>query len=420
MRHPIDTNLVPTTEDIENSKYAIEEIEGEIRDLKARLSQLRRELDTHKAWIAPIRRLPFDILSYIFEYCSKQDWRSPLSIAAVSQVWRETILGSPRAWSYVDLRECHSDDLTSLFFQRSGQYLFHVYLPDNRPFKTLLSIVDRLECLSISAFISGMGGLSFPNVKRLSVRDGDTPIDLDAINSSRFPVLRQLACASDFTNDLHPLHEGSWSIAPLEILSIAVAPQSSWLKVIQGCSRSIKSLKIDCYISEISLQPPPRLTFPALEYLEIVMKMLGGELPLALSTPHLEVYEEHSQNTLDTCPLHQDLRTVKQARFYQTPNLTSFAQLCILQLGGWSGIDAVVSQLLTDPSLCPELDLIQVPRFLSLKNHISTLDNLNKEGVRHISIETIPVWAMCHPNAVNAYRCGPDAVCFTDLANQWG
>ncbi|KIM22080.1 hypothetical protein M408DRAFT_29018 [Serendipita vermifera MAFF 305830] len=229
MRHPIDINALPTTEDIKNSRRLIEVIEGEIRDLQARQNQLQAELEIHKPWIAPIRHPSFDILSYIFEYCGKEDWKTLLSIAAVSRFWRETILGYPRAWSFLNLKECDSDVLVELFFQRSGQCPLHVYLPDLRPFRMLSNVIDRLECLSIMAMDHDMKTLVFPNLKRFTVRENDFFIDLDAIDISHFPALRHLDCQARLGSGLDPTYEDVWSIAPLETLSIVSVPNPAWI-----------------------------------------------------------------------------------------------------------------------------------------------------------------------------------------------
>lgn len=56
------------------------------------------ELEGHKAWIAPIRRLPVEILSEIFIFLSETGDLMSVTIMEVPRLWRDVILATPGVW----------------------------------------------------------------------------------------------------------------------------------------------------------------------------------------------------------------------------------------------------------------------------------------------------------------------------------
>lgn len=338
----------------------------------------------------------------------------PLSIAAVSRFWRETILRSPRAWSYLRLYQCDSDNLVALFFRRGGRCPLHTFLPDNRRFELLTNTIARLECLSIDTRTFIAETLVFPNVKRLSIRDdGATTnrISLDTVHISRFPVLRHLKCGSEFKHDLDSWSKSALNIAPLETLSIIVVPDPAWIKIIQSCNTSLKSLMISYCISGMSIESPD-LTFLVLEYLEISDCVEeSGRYQLKFSTPCLKSYVEQTEEELIASPLHRDLRTVKYTYFDYVPNLAAFPHLHILQMGPGLLNGTVLAVLSVDPSLCPEMDSIQTCSSIGLDLHL--LEELNQRRARSIRVEVLEwaLWEMGLPGAIKAYQCEPHEAC---------
>ncbi|KAE9392727.1 hypothetical protein BT96DRAFT_750876, partial [Gymnopus androsaceus JB14] len=74
-----------------------------ILQLKHQYKAKRNELATICNILAPIRRLPFEILSSIFhEYCFGAGERVPnepqLLISKVCSTWRQVAHGTPRLW----------------------------------------------------------------------------------------------------------------------------------------------------------------------------------------------------------------------------------------------------------------------------------------------------------------------------------
>ncbi|KAI5834705.1 hypothetical protein K523DRAFT_412210 [Schizophyllum commune Tattone D] len=124
--------LVPSAAEISSVKASIDETEGMLDTIAYELMYLEHivvvlkykqialeELqDRQRAYIAPIRRLPNEILSEIFAYscCDAAAGTyncTPVKIGMICKQWRDIIYNCPRIWShlrynqvYVDAQEC--------------------------------------------------------------------------------------------------------------------------------------------------------------------------------------------------------------------------------------------------------------------------------------------------------------------------
>ncbi|KAI5885895.1 uncharacterized protein SCHCODRAFT_02592432 [Schizophyllum commune H4-8] len=126
------TGCLPTTigarlicDAIAEADDHIEEIGHELERLNEslkRLDTLKRSLeysqDVRRALVAPVRRLPTEILAEIFKACCGDaiciaiERCAPLELGSVCKVWRDTIVGMPTLWagfffSY-DLHRCYA------------------------------------------------------------------------------------------------------------------------------------------------------------------------------------------------------------------------------------------------------------------------------------------------------------------------
>ncbi|KIM25329.1 hypothetical protein M408DRAFT_32165, partial [Serendipita vermifera MAFF 305830] len=69
-----------------------------LEQLRQQISQLESAMQARTSWIAPIRRVPCEILAQIFLTHSISEPRAPLTIASVCHEWRSIILDLPDAW----------------------------------------------------------------------------------------------------------------------------------------------------------------------------------------------------------------------------------------------------------------------------------------------------------------------------------
>ncbi|THU78156.1 hypothetical protein K435DRAFT_700691, partial [Dendrothele bispora CBS 962.96] len=143
---------------IHDAESEVASYDAEIAQLEAALSDLRYKrwclqdyVDRHSSLLAPIRRLPPDILSLIFLiHCrrspiqlslgssnSHQFESSAIFLIQVSIGWRRVALESPRLWSYLTLYvqgdrgsedEAGFQHCLSFYLERSLQAPLTVYL----------------------------------------------------------------------------------------------------------------------------------------------------------------------------------------------------------------------------------------------------------------------------------------------------
>ncbi|KAL1682362.1 hypothetical protein EV122DRAFT_274472 [Schizophyllum commune] len=108
-------------------------INAQIAGLQARLSAIRRQSAITKCLVAPVRRLPQEVLSDVFllalpaDYCNHLAGRSPLNIAEVCYTWRATALGTATLWSNLNIRPSSAQealqwvDVAKRYLHRSRQ-----------------------------------------------------------------------------------------------------------------------------------------------------------------------------------------------------------------------------------------------------------------------------------------------------------
>jgi hypothetical protein len=111
----LDTNYVPTTEELEKLKVFIAEQQGAIDVIDAEIAELMRRRATriqcagkHRALASLVRRLPDDILLAIFfqSLALEEPWtlpRLPVVISRVCRRWRALALGTPLLWTAIDV-----------------------------------------------------------------------------------------------------------------------------------------------------------------------------------------------------------------------------------------------------------------------------------------------------------------------------
>lgn len=99
--------------DIDSAASHLDQVKEELHDLLQAVQQLReqkvilrRRLVTHQALLAPIRRLPPEILVEIFSHCGNEYRRMgaptyymPIIISVVCKRWRDLAFGSPHLWT---------------------------------------------------------------------------------------------------------------------------------------------------------------------------------------------------------------------------------------------------------------------------------------------------------------------------------
>lgn len=129
-------------EDIQRAERQIQDLECQIAALRENIAHIRDDIARKEAFIAPIRRLPFDVLgevAVILATDPSADVQVLRTLASVCRVWRDATLRTPRAWSTIIFlwtppdprfprkRLCTLRDLDE-WFTRSGACPKDVYL----------------------------------------------------------------------------------------------------------------------------------------------------------------------------------------------------------------------------------------------------------------------------------------------------
>ncbi|KAJ3765664.1 hypothetical protein FB446DRAFT_698081, partial [Lentinula raphanica] len=139
-----DIPLCLSPDDTSFLQVKISSIEQEIASLISQISQLesqvqlkRQDLAAMNNVLAPIRRLPFELLSSIFqEFClldqstrcaSRRSVKAQITLSQVCFTWRKVALGTPRLWREIDvnLRRASSNSMREIqmvpsWLKRSG------------------------------------------------------------------------------------------------------------------------------------------------------------------------------------------------------------------------------------------------------------------------------------------------------------
>jgi len=358
---PANKDALPTMEEMQCAKGVIKELEIMLKDAvelleqaKARVIALTKDLEERQAWIAPIRKLPFEILSEIFIFTSEVDDLSPVTITEVCRVWQKVVISTPRAWSliYADrLKDINigwggyvkPDGLPpqyfSTFIERSNPRMLHISVPRDEyyeisdirhfhPVEALRSAVHRIQCLSVTSWqLVHFAPEAFLNLTKLTLLSGEYEIEPSFFTRSRFPCLRYLDCLNCLMD--HSPQSGTMLFPPLQHLAIN-AEEDGWFELVQGCANSLVGLKV---LSGGAL-PIPRATisFPKLDSLTF-WTVSGVPMPIQARTPALRSYEQMVRDYDGTQHpvFHDDIKKITHLCTDLLLDLADFATLRVLQ-----------------------------------------------------------------------------------------
>ena len=113
-------------EEISVIDVEIKQIEGILNSLKRKRTHIQESIDDFNTILAPVRRLPMDVLGLIFTYCLATHRNSvmraseaPILLTQICYDWRSIALSIPQLWS-------------RLYIPTLGRTLNH--LPEDHPY----------------------------------------------------------------------------------------------------------------------------------------------------------------------------------------------------------------------------------------------------------------------------------------------
>jgi hypothetical protein len=99
-RRPSPDEVLTSKNEIKNLENNINIIERRIMNLQEELQNLRRKKENHESFIAPLKRLPAELVGAIIETCIHDE----ISINTLSQICgsvRDIVVGMPSIWSHI-------------------------------------------------------------------------------------------------------------------------------------------------------------------------------------------------------------------------------------------------------------------------------------------------------------------------------
>ncbi|CUA77283.1 hypothetical protein RSOLAG22IIIB_06625 [Rhizoctonia solani] len=121
-----ESTIDAMNEKINMLEIALAKLIAETKSQVESLADQKRALETGvasaKGYLAPVRKLPADILSDIFMMLLENDPLAPWTLSAVNRQWRTTALTTPRLWSRIRIQPpaMPSGNALRLWVERSG------------------------------------------------------------------------------------------------------------------------------------------------------------------------------------------------------------------------------------------------------------------------------------------------------------
>ncbi|KAJ1301910.1 hypothetical protein OPQ81_000750 [Rhizoctonia solani] len=124
-----ESTIDAMSEKINLLEIALAKLVAETKSQVDALAEQKRTLEkgvaSAKGYLAPVRKLPADILSDIFMMSLENDPLAPWTLSAVNKQWRTTALTTPRLWSRIRIQPpaMPSGNALRLWVERSGGFL---------------------------------------------------------------------------------------------------------------------------------------------------------------------------------------------------------------------------------------------------------------------------------------------------------
>jgi hypothetical protein len=399
---PEDKNALPSPEDMKHAKEVIVTLQRRIKDgfalvrrTRLRLAEMKKELAERKGWIAPIRKVPTEVLIDILLRTSEMDDLAPVRFTAVSRLWRSIILATPKAWSFIDLsrnydrhfnlrtiKEYHDyfPGYRDTYFERSKPRLLHLCLPQEEEFwpKHSTSIITkqakRIMCLTTSTDILSTSQSSsrcqqFPSLQTLTVvspsRRNGTSLDASFFSISRLPALQILRLPPDcwLTVTNHTISPSTFP--PLQHLTVDIGRFSACMDMLQSCAGTLESLSIGCFYEARTTASPLEVTFPLLRCLTIGGGPSGISPLVKATTPVLSSLVVESTWSVLPVFFDADVQNVTHLR--------------------WNKYECKL------PSICTQIRVLQTMVDFRSEEYVDYANKLKEIAAAYPSLETIEI-----------------------------
>ncbi|KAI4526914.1 hypothetical protein K525DRAFT_187991 [Schizophyllum commune Loenen D] len=218
------------------------------------------QLAIHRSILAPIRRVPVELLSEIF---SRVVHASPLrtlpvatTLSHICSAWRNIARAHAALWTKLVVKTLRDfDDYHELFLPLTKQMPLELQCDDREILKDLWDRIApyasrwrRIELEGRLSMLPDLQVLYMENLERLVVDVYDAPIsrDLSALDFVVAPRLRHIALTLDVLRSERQLHvPATRSLTSLEITSVSPFPVTLTLPLLQACADTLQALTIE-------------------------------------------------------------------------------------------------------------------------------------------------------------------------------
>jgi hypothetical protein len=412
---PPNIHALPSKEEIQQIKEEISSMELQIIGAQLKIAALQKSVAERKAWIAPIRKVPHDVLSQIFVEVSMDDWKAPVTLQSVSRWWHDVVEGSPRVWTFIPLSYCDisgQSELVSLFVERSRNTTLHIsaehyFLPH------IQILAHRIECLVLYMTSDEMmdfdpGEYDFTRLERLELRaswrlDTTPMFEVSKWDIMHFPNLKFLRL---FVWDSLLVTIAASPRFPLvRHLKVVCEDPSPLTDILVKCANSLESMEFEYYGLSTPPDTTPTIHLPFLKYICLEDNTRDGRSHWYLngSTPNLEAYvDEGHWPTTNTFKL--DLRNVTYVEVSKAPDLSRFPRLTNLFI--FEGHEEL-TQIINSLRQRPQCSLIEYSAISNerLEEANAALSAHAEETGRRVKLELID-WEK-HAGRLAHWKCMP-------------
>ncbi|KAI4294467.1 hypothetical protein K525DRAFT_281220 [Schizophyllum commune Loenen D] len=337
----------PIYEDLDNLEAELQRVDDDIARLQALREQIRTQLALSRAMVAPVRRLPSELLARIFlEHARgfvERDWSLVIAttVAGVSATWRRVACSAPEFWTHIPLASIVASTYShlELCLSRSGSSLLHIHGEGatgealRKQIIRLLPEAHRWKTLSLRHGylfkLSGILACALPCLERANLRIPsllrqytDPDVKHLALNFlADAPRLHDLTLWTDeFREGFVLTLPASCALTTLSLKSLACDLRCV-MPLIQQCSGTLQHLSLHLSPRNRSaFQPDQRIEMPRLISLDTGKD--GSELLYCFRMPRLAEITMPTYSLLsmleffaDGGASHQNIRELRLTQF---------------------------------------------------------------------------------------------------------
>jgi len=371
-----DPYAIPSKDEIQEIEADILHLEAELVEARRRVAALESDIFARKAWIAPIRRLPHETLSLILLEVSINHWKAPLKLQSVCRLWRNILLDTPAAWSFIDVhkdKKVPDSGLVSIFLERSGNVSMHIYIHVESASFILMQVISskkRITCLqigiwAIDALMSEHNAFGELEMLFLFCEKSD---EVDESKGHQFDMMRlspKLRCLGLERDQVIRMITLSPSLPAIQDLYItSCGDSSSLIHLLKRFAGSVKKMTLFCPPNRSWYEEEEEIAFPMLQLLRICDETPAHASRSRLfkgSTPALQGYvyiAEPSNYNRHSVIASFDPENIRYLQVVKIPDLSFYPRLHSLIVLSLKDVDEIAKQLRQEPTTCPGLTFI--------------------------------------------------------------